>query len=50
MSKDVSPPQKIQTVEHKAWQALSFKIPRAVEGKIIKKVRERLANGVYKHC
>lgn len=47
---DVAPPQKIRTIPHKAWQAASFPIPRAIRPKVAGKVQERINAGVYERC
>ena len=42
----VAPPQIIKVVEHKAWQASSIPIPRALRDDVIKILRERLDRGI----
>lgn len=42
----VAPPQVLKVVEHKAWQASSIPIPRALHGKVVELLRERLQRGV----
>ena len=43
VSRDVTPPLKIKTVPHEAWQVPSFPVPKALRGEVIKMLRERLA-------
>lgn len=50
ISEEVAPPQEIRTVPHKAWQAASFPIPRAIRDRIGTKLQERLDAGVYERC
>lgn len=47
---EVAPPSRIRTVEHKAWQAKNFPIPRALEGEVVKMIGERLGYGVLEYC
>ena len=46
VKKEVAPPQKIQTIEHKAWQVLGFQIPKALSSMVIDILQERLKMGV----
>ena len=39
---EVAPPQRIETIEHEAWQISPFKIPRVLESLVIKMFQERL--------
>jgi hypothetical protein len=39
-------PQKIKTVPYKVWQVLSFPIPRALKGKVIKMLNDRIKRGM----
>jgi hypothetical protein len=39
---DVAPPQVIRTTPHKAWQAPTFHVPRALEPAVIQILRERM--------
>lgn len=43
---DIAPPQKIRTVEHKAWQANSVPIPKGLEFVAVELLKKRLARGV----
>lgn len=47
---EVAPPQQIRTIPHDAWQAASFAIPKALTGKVVEMLRERLKNGVLEPC
>ena len=47
---DVAPPQRIRTVEHTAWQAPQFPIPRALRETIKEMLRERVARGTLERC
>jgi hypothetical protein len=38
----VAPPQEIQTIKHKAWQANNFPISKALMSKVIEMLIERL--------
>lgn len=46
VSRDISPPVKINTIPHNAWQAPSFMIPRALNEIVTKMLQERLDRGV----
>ena len=43
---EVAPPQKIQTIEHKAWQAPGFPIPKSLYKVVTEMLKERLRRGV----
>ena len=47
---EVAPPQVIRTIEHKAWQAPGFAIPRALRGTVIEMLRERIKRGLLEPC
>ena len=47
---EVVPPQVIRTVPHTAWQARSFHVPKALEGKDIKLMNNRIKKGILKFC
>lgn len=47
---EVAPPQVIKTVEHKAWQAQSFPIPKALTEVVSNMLRDRLKAGVLEYC
>ncbi|KAK6206862.1 putative gag-pol poly protein [Colletotrichum tabaci] len=42
----VAPPQTIKTVPHKAWQAKSIPIPRALEDDVITILKDRIRKGI----
>ena len=42
VSLEVTPPQKIRTVPHKAWQEKSFPIPKALQGTVIQMLKDRI--------
>ena len=48
--KDVSPPIVISTVPHKAWQAASFPILKALLPLVIIMFKERLDREVLEYC
>jgi hypothetical protein len=48
--KEVAPPQEIRTIPHKAWQAKSFHIPKALEPTVIKIVTDRKIKGILESC
>ena len=50
VSRDVTPPLKIKTVPHEAWQVPSFPVPRALREEVISMLRERLARGTLEYC
>ena len=50
VKREVAPPQKIRTVEHKAWQIPGFQIPRALTSTVIDMLQERLKIGVIEPC
>ncbi|PVH90054.1 hypothetical protein DM02DRAFT_467714, partial [Periconia macrospinosa] len=47
---DVSPPYRIRTIPHKAWQIRGYKPPKKLEPEVIKMVRERLDRGTIELC
>ena len=47
---DVSPPIKIKTIPHKAWQEKNFPCPRALIPVVVKMLLERLERGVLEKC
>ena len=50
VKKEVAPPQKIRTVDHKAWQVPGFQIPKALTSTVIDMLQERLKMGVIEPC
>ena len=50
IKREVAPPQKIRTVEHKAWQAPGFHVPKALEPKVIEILKERLNARTLEQC
>ena len=42
ISSKVAPPQVIRTTPHKAWQAFTFYIPKALEPQVFEILKERL--------
>ena len=50
VSRDVSPPVKINAIPHKAWQTPSFAIPRALHATVTEMLQERLDRGVLEPC
>jgi len=50
VSRDVTPPLKIKTVPHEAWQVPNFPVPRALREEVINMLRERLARGTLEYC
>ena len=47
---EVAPPQKINTVPHKAWQHPGFSVPRALEPVVVKMLQERINAGILEYC
>lgn len=47
---EVAPPQIIKTIEHKAWQAPGFPVPKALNSVIAEMLRERIKAGVLEYC
>ncbi len=50
VKKEMAPAQKIQTIEHKAWQVPSFQILRALSSTVMDMLQERRKMGVIKLC
>lgn len=50
VKKEVAPPQKIRTVDYKAWQFPGFRIYQALTSTLIDKIQERLRVGVIEAC
>lgn len=47
---DVCPPYKIRTVEHKAWQARGFAVPKKLEQVVVNMANARLNRGTWERC
>lgn len=47
---EVTPPQKIRTIDHQAWQVPGFQIPKALSSTIINMLQERLKINVIEPC
>lgn len=47
---EVTPPLKIDTIDHEPWQAPSFPVPKALKQEVNEMLRERLRNGVLEPC
>ena len=47
---EVAPPQIIKTVEHRAWQAPGFPIPKALTGIVTEMLKERVSRGTLEPC
>ncbi|CAI6342054.1 unnamed protein product [Periconia digitata] len=47
---EVSPPYKIHTKPHTAWQANSFKPPKSAEQEVLKMLKERIDKLVLEQC
>ena len=48
--KEVTPPMKIDTVDHKPWQAPSFAVPKALKKIVDEMLLDRLRNGTLEPC
>jgi len=48
--KEVTPPLKIDTVDHEPWQAPGFPVPKALKQVINDMLRERLRHGILEPC
>jgi RNase H-like domain found in reverse transcriptase/Integrase zinc binding domain len=46
---EVAPPQEIRTIDHKAWQTPNFPVPRALMGKVVDMLKERLERGTMEY-
>jgi len=49
-SEDVVPAVKIHTVEHVAWQAKSFPVPKALLGEVIDMLQKRIDASIFERC
>jgi hypothetical protein len=47
---EVSPPVKIRTIPHEAWQTPGFPIPKALKETAIQMLKERIRRGVLESC
>ena len=47
---EVSPPCKINTIPHEAWQTPSFPLPRALVPMVIEMLKDRLQRGTLEPC
>ncbi len=50
VKREIAPPKKIRTINHKAWQVPGFQIPKALTFTIINILQERLKIGVIGPC
>ena len=50
VKKEVTSPQKIRTINHKAWQVLGFQIFKDLTSTIINMLQERLKMRVIEPC
>lgn len=50
ITRDVSPPYRIKTIPHKAWQIRSFPVAKAVEEEFVQMLEERLDRGTLERC
>lgn len=50
VKKEVAHAQKIQTIEHKAWQVPDFQIPKTFSSMVIDMLQKRLKMGAIKPC
>lgn len=48
--KEVTPPLKIDTVDHEPWQAPGFPVPKALKQVINDMLRDRLRSGILEPC
>ena len=46
----VAPPQHIRTIDHQAWQAPGFPVPRALTEMVVGMVKERVQQGLLEPC
>ena len=47
---EVTPPLKIDTVDHKPWQAAGFPVAKALKGVVNEMLRERMRNDILEPC
>ncbi len=50
VKREVAPPQKIRTINHKAWQVPGFQISKALNSTVIDMLQERLKMRVIEPC
>ena len=50
VKREVATPQKIRTVDYKAWQVPGFQIPKALTPIVIDRLQERLKMGIIEPC
>jgi len=48
--KEVTPPMKIDTVDHEPWQAPGFPVPKALRQVVIEMLKDRLRSGILEPC
>ena len=48
--KEVTPPLKIDTVDHEPWQAPGFPVPKALKQEVSDMLRDRLRAGILEPC
>jgi len=46
---EVAPPQEIRTVDHEAWQTPNFPVPRALMGKVVDMLKDRIKRGTMEY-
>jgi hypothetical protein len=49
-TRDICPPYKIKTIEHKAWQVKHFPVPKALEETCVRMCNDRLDRGTHERC
>ena len=50
LTEEVAPPQKIRTVDHKAWQVPGFQIPKTLISTVMDMLQERLKMRGIESC
>jgi len=47
---EVEPPHIIPTIQHEPWQAVNFRVPKALEGEVVDIVKKNLECGALERC
>jgi len=47
---EVEPPHIVPVIPHEAWQAASFRVPKALEGEMVDIVKKKLECGALERC
>lgn len=47
---EVTPPLRLDVVEHKAWQEKGYRVPKALESEVVEMLKDRMEAGALERC